>query len=313
MGQRISAVHGVRSENYYEPGNAVNEIWIGNLEIISRLPFGDSDMAQAAWPEGDWPKIPWRPFIIPLKQNTVEARSTDVELCEDKACACLRWGGAFSGISPEASFTVALCLCFIVVLAFGVPIKLGELTRRSSGGTRADVVARKKWCRDCLLISFGCLIFGMILTVLDCEALAAAQFCREPNDAAIISALPGWWLFNFIWGIVVALMEVLCLRQVFLLFKEYRDLRWGKGNGNLSSTASGPGPDSRSAQGAHQMPDDAPISYELDQLQFSGTIRTLDQLSPPIQNTSRTTTNKGSGIPDHNASDSNLLGGPPEK
>lgn len=126
MGQRISAVHGVRSENYYEPGNAVNEIWIGNLEIISRLPFGDSDMAQAAWPEGDWPKIPWRPFIIPLKQNTVEARSTDVELCEDKACACLRWGGAFSGISPEASFTVALCLCFIVVLALAFQSNSGS-------------------------------------------------------------------------------------------------------------------------------------------------------------------------------------------
>ncbi|EFE43682.1 hypothetical protein TRV_01542 [Trichophyton verrucosum HKI 0517] len=66
MGNKISAVSGVKSPNFYEPGNAVNEIWVGNLEIISRLPFGDSDMAQAGWPKNDYPKFPWRPFVIPL-------------------------------------------------------------------------------------------------------------------------------------------------------------------------------------------------------------------------------------------------------
>ncbi|EEP81718.1 predicted protein [Uncinocarpus reesii 1704] len=69
MGNKISAVNGVRSPNFFEPGNAVNEVWIGKLEIISRLPFGDSDMAQAGWPKGDYPKIPWRPFIIPLRAS----------------------------------------------------------------------------------------------------------------------------------------------------------------------------------------------------------------------------------------------------
>lgn len=67
MGNRISARNGLRSPNIYQPGNAVNEIWIDDFELISRLPFGDSDMAQAGWPKGDYPKIPWRPFIIPLR------------------------------------------------------------------------------------------------------------------------------------------------------------------------------------------------------------------------------------------------------
>ncbi|KAK2736845.1 hypothetical protein FQN57_000525 [Myotisia sp. PD_48] len=69
MGNKISAVNGVKSPNFFEQGNAVNEIWVGDLEIISRLPFGDSDMAQAGWPKGDYPKIPWRPFIIPLRAD----------------------------------------------------------------------------------------------------------------------------------------------------------------------------------------------------------------------------------------------------
>lgn len=74
MGNKISAINGVKSPNFFEPGNAVNEIWFGNVEIISRLPFGDSDMAQAGWPKGDYPKIPWRPFIIPLQGYIAEAR-----------------------------------------------------------------------------------------------------------------------------------------------------------------------------------------------------------------------------------------------
>ncbi|EPS27935.1 hypothetical protein PDE_02879 [Penicillium oxalicum 114-2] len=69
MGHKFSTVHGVKSNNFYESGNAINEIWLGNLEIISRLPFGDSDIRQAGWPQGTWPKIPWHQFIIPLKRD----------------------------------------------------------------------------------------------------------------------------------------------------------------------------------------------------------------------------------------------------
>lgn len=80
MGNKVSAVNGVRSPDIYQPGNAVNEIWINDFELISRLPFGDSDMAQAGWPKGDYPKIPWRPFIIPLRAVvTRAAKSLSVE------------------------------------------------------------------------------------------------------------------------------------------------------------------------------------------------------------------------------------------
>ncbi|OOF97220.1 hypothetical protein ASPCADRAFT_128922 [Aspergillus carbonarius ITEM 5010] len=69
MGQKLSAIHGVKSEDYHKPGNAINEIWLGDVELISRLPFADSDMAQAAWPKGRFPKIPWHNFIIPWKRG----------------------------------------------------------------------------------------------------------------------------------------------------------------------------------------------------------------------------------------------------
>jgi hypothetical protein len=79
MGHKFSVVKGVKSGNFYEQGNAINEIWVGDFEIISRLPFGDSDIGQAGWPPGNWPKIPWHQFIIPLKRdlNTVQCSSLD--------------------------------------------------------------------------------------------------------------------------------------------------------------------------------------------------------------------------------------------
>ncbi|KAJ5157122.1 uncharacterized protein N7482_008222 [Penicillium canariense] len=69
MGHKFSVVHGVKSDKFYEQGNAINEIWVGDVEIISRLPFGDSDISQAGWSPGKWPKIPWHHFIIPLKRD----------------------------------------------------------------------------------------------------------------------------------------------------------------------------------------------------------------------------------------------------
>lgn len=69
MGHKFSVVSGVKSENFYQQGNAINEIWLGDVELISRLPFGDSDLEQSGWPVGSWPKIPWHQFIIPLKRD----------------------------------------------------------------------------------------------------------------------------------------------------------------------------------------------------------------------------------------------------
>lgn len=71
MGQKLSTVRGVKSDDFTQPGNAVNEIWVGDTEVISRLPFGDNDMEQAGWPKDGMPKIPWHNFIIPMKRDTI--------------------------------------------------------------------------------------------------------------------------------------------------------------------------------------------------------------------------------------------------
>lgn len=71
MGQKLSAVHGVKSNDFTQPDNAVNEIWVGDTEVISRLPFGDNDMEQAGWPKNGMPKIPWHNFIIPMKRDSI--------------------------------------------------------------------------------------------------------------------------------------------------------------------------------------------------------------------------------------------------
>ncbi|KAJ5543416.1 hypothetical protein N7535_005843 [Penicillium sp. DV-2018c] len=78
MGNKVSAVRGVKSDHFYNQGNAINEIWVGDVEIISRLPFGDSDLEQAGWPIGGFPKIPWRHFIIPMhKRDEVTNMTTE--------------------------------------------------------------------------------------------------------------------------------------------------------------------------------------------------------------------------------------------
>lgn len=97
MGSKFSVVSGVKSENFYEQGNAINEIWFGDVELLSRLPFGDSDLEQSGWPAGGWPKIPWHQFIIPLKRDlhaiTNATMSGNSSICcyarEDLSLSCL--------------------------------------------------------------------------------------------------------------------------------------------------------------------------------------------------------------------------------
>lgn len=98
MGQKVSVVHGVKSENFYQQGNAINEIWLGDVELISRLPFGDSELEQAGWPADDWPKIPWHQFIIPLKRELGAVSDTNMS-SNSTACPCpaLPWEHHLSG------------------------------------------------------------------------------------------------------------------------------------------------------------------------------------------------------------------------
>lgn len=69
MGNKVSSISGVRSNQLYKPGNGVNQIWVGDFEIVSRLPFGASDMSQASLSGKKYPSIPWRPFLIPLSAS----------------------------------------------------------------------------------------------------------------------------------------------------------------------------------------------------------------------------------------------------
>lgn len=138
MGHKISTVHGVKSENYYEPGNAINEIWLGDIELLSRLPFGDSDLAQAAWPVGGWPKIPWHNFIIPWKRSVDTLEPADgvrqKEGGEMKGTG--RFGWTLSHTALLAITAVALPL--VVLVAFYLPLRLRTTTPRFRGLSRID-------------------------------------------------------------------------------------------------------------------------------------------------------------------------------
>lgn len=116
MGHKVSVVHGLKSEDYYKPGNAINEIWLGRLELISRLPFGDSDLGQAGWSSGSFPKIPWHNFIIPLKKR--QARREIGEIPVDD-----------TGEQSGTGMGPVLILLSLVIGAYAVPILLRRYTR----------------------------------------------------------------------------------------------------------------------------------------------------------------------------------------
>jgi hypothetical protein len=118
MGHNISSINGVKSDNFYEHGNGINEIWVDDLEVISRLPFGDSDLGQAGWPAGNWPKIPWHQFIIPLKRDLnftsnikrVNVSNNNLTMTETIACCpCLKtypeigYFGIYKNWNPSAA------------------------------------------------------------------------------------------------------------------------------------------------------------------------------------------------------------------
>lgn len=121
MGNRISASNGVRSPNFHEPGNAVNEVWVGKLEVISRLPFGDSDMAQAGWAKGDYPKIPWRPFIIALRASFSKAAISVSTAIRDSASPTvpkdIEKAFAYALVAGDMNFCVMLRFASIPAMA----------------------------------------------------------------------------------------------------------------------------------------------------------------------------------------------------
>lgn len=94
MGHKVSVVRGVKSDHFYEQKNGINEIWVGDVEVISRLPFGGSDQEQASWPAGGVPKIPWHHFIIPFQKRSDEGNMSSQhtlsnETHQTSPCTCM--------------------------------------------------------------------------------------------------------------------------------------------------------------------------------------------------------------------------------
>lgn len=211
MGNRISAVSGVKSSDFYKPGNAVNEIWMGDLEVVSRLPFGDSDMAQAGWPKGEWPKIPWRPFIIPLRAATQSVLETRAAVPPELS-RCQQLAGPFKN---EPSITSA-AICWIVTQILIVPVAAVPIFLHASPDLTYSLSRR---CLPCPLpiqrnvpvnpakLKSAALLHAIIgtifyllalpLVIFDGFAISAARFCR-PMESSGRS-------HSALWGLAYAL------------------------------------------------------------------------------------------------------------
>ncbi|KAJ5367613.1 hypothetical protein N7541_001554 [Penicillium brevicompactum] len=119
MGHKVSVVRGVKSDHFYNQQNGINEIWVGDVEVISRLPFGDSDQEQSSWPPGGVPKIPWHHFIIPLhKRDDLGNMASQNTSGEYSTCACdiplptTGYAGMYSGMHPQLAYLLGVCfLC----------------------------------------------------------------------------------------------------------------------------------------------------------------------------------------------------------
>lgn len=122
MGHKVSVVRGVKSDHFYNQQNGINEIWVGDVEVISRLPFGDSDQEQSSWFPGGVPKIPWHHFIIPPHKRddcgNMAAQNTSGEY---STCACDQslpttgYAGMYSGMPPQLAEILGYLLLGVVM------------------------------------------------------------------------------------------------------------------------------------------------------------------------------------------------------
>ncbi|KOS42343.1 hypothetical protein ACN38_g6757 [Penicillium nordicum] len=228
MGNKVSAVHGVKSDHFYDQGNAVNEIWVGDVEVISRLPFGDSDLEQAGWPKGDYPKIPWHHFIIPMQKRDESSNTTTnpSSLAMDPTPhTCPSWLpdhgylGMYTRIHPDAaSFIGALFLTFALLLWMYFTARLNrafrtwQCVREASLRTPDTVAVRRKangdlWIRIgqtyiVFVLSILCLVLGLPATAAGARKIDAATFVLSNGIWGGIGAIIGgliiyplgfWW------------------------------------------------------------------------------------------------------------------------
>ena len=207
MGNKISVVRGVKSDHFYDQGNAINEIWVGDVEVVSRLPFGDSDQEQAGWPPGGVPKIPWHQFIIPLHKreevgNMSVADKSFITSCH--RCTCDGWLprngylGMYTGIDPLAADFTAMLLFFLAgVLIVNYLFMLGRAYYRweiallvskqlSDRGENGTEIKHQSWYRFriSLVLPGISLALSTLLVILALPALAAAT--QDQNAASFV-------------------------------------------------------------------------------------------------------------------------------
>lgn len=208
MGHKVSVVHGVKSEEVYTPGNAINEIWLGRLEIISRLPFGDSDLDQAGWTNGGFPKIPWHNFIIPLKRQAEQS----IEMESDKAIMTTTATTTMHFSSPVAillSVVIVTCALPVVVRRrmplSSDPICETSLSRRDNGlGGEAYAV---RACIATISLVVGLVVLAPL--VMDVDVRGSGLGHVSGSIIALVS-------------VVVGVIVILAIRAVFTLWMDWR-------------------------------------------------------------------------------------------
>ncbi|KAJ5121397.1 uncharacterized protein N7515_009358 [Penicillium bovifimosum] len=216
MGNKVSAVRGVKSDHFYDQGNAINEIWVGDVEIISRLPFGDSDLEQAGWPIGGFPKIPWRHFIIPMhKRDEVANPNMTIEhiamKTNDTLYTCRDtvpehgYLGMFTGISPELAGNIGFVL---LGAAIGLFMGYTSISRdafrnwwmlRKTAASQPDPVRFRRNISRHLWIGIGLGYIALSLSVV-CLLLAlpAIAACWRGVDASTLVFLYGKVISSYV-------------------------------------------------------------------------------------------------------------------
>ncbi|CAG8925623.1 unnamed protein product [Penicillium salamii] len=195
MGNKVSVVRGVKSDHFYNQQNGINEIWVGGVEIISRLPFGDSDQEQSSWPPGGVPKIPWHQFIIPLHKRDEVGNMSASSVSNIPTSACYAslptsgYYGMFTGMPPGVSYQIGAFLLFGAVMMGMVFVSLVALVF-AMHLIESDVLMDEqrrdsalRWRRvfhlRMLLMGAALLAFSILLAALGLSALAAG--IQHPN------------------------------------------------------------------------------------------------------------------------------------
>ncbi|KAF9885766.1 hypothetical protein FE257_012348 [Aspergillus nanangensis] len=194
MGHKVSAVTGVKSDNYYDPGNAINEVWVGDVEVISRMPFGDSDIGQAGWTEDGVPKIPWKNFIIPMKRD-MSAASSSVTV-----------DPVYEYIKSMAPYTMAFYLSLIgISLVIELYAFVGKYRQKKSHNPR-----HTQWLhysKNSYRFEFHCCLIRVVLCLVY-VAFALYGYQSDQGTVTNPSSLEFVMTVSFVLGALVAVVPL---------------------------------------------------------------------------------------------------------